>query len=193
MTADEHKAELEFRLLYSMVVAGKSADFAQQAMQRFLEGTRRPPFEVIRHLVLHRKLFTRIQEARTGNYTKLTRGFAEAAKADLNLWTCTTEDLEKIHGIGPKTSRFFLLWTRGDLARCAALDTHVLKWLRSIGCIAPIATPGSRKTYARLEKIFLAEADARGISPRALDARIWDYCSKGGHRDGLWPADLRRR
>lgn len=184
-------AELEYRLLYSMVVAGKSATFAGNAMNRFLADTHRSPFDYILYLLPRGRLLSQLKEARTGNYQKLARGFALLAKARLDLRTCSPQDLEEIHGIGPKTSRFFILWTRPG-AKHAALDTHVLKWLRYLGHDAPISTP-SRSKYASIEKVFLACARARGMSARELDAAIWDWCSAGNHRNGTWPENLRRR
>lgn len=182
--------ELEWRLLYSMVVAGKSAEFATKALQRFLSPLAfSSPFQNIRYHAMHDTLDYRLRHARTGNYGKLARGFEAVAKAGFDLSTCTAEQLEAIHGIGPKTSRFFILWTRPD-ARHAALDTHVLKWLRYLGHDAPKSTPSGQK-YAVLEKVMLDEADRRGITARALDALIWDYCSGAEYRAGEWPAGLK--
>lgn len=181
--------EMEYRLLYSMVVAGKSATFAENALKRFLGGDPEP-FAFIRELEEAGELRNRLIFSRTGNYQKLTKGFTLLANAELDLATCTTEQLESIHGIGPKTSRFFILWTRPD-AKHAALDTHVLKWLRFIGHAAPPATPSGEK-YTKLEKIILAEADARGVTARELDAAIWDWCSTGHHLNGTWPDNLQR-
>lgn len=182
-------AELEYRLLYSMVVAGKSAAFADSVLRRlFRYGS---PFEHVRSWTRVGRLDAVLREVRSGNYAKLTRGFAEAAASGIDLRKCTAGDLEKIHGIGPKTSRFFLLWTRKQ-ANHAALDTHVLKWLRYLGHSAPQSTPSGVR-YARLEVFFLSEASARGLTARQLDARIWDWCSTGRHINGEWPAELQRR
>ena len=186
-------AELEYKLLYSMIVAGKTAAFADAATYRFC-GNRRPgysPFDVVRCYLVDRTLDRCLRLARTGNYAKLKRGFAALVRAKLDLATCTVADLERIHGIGPKTSRFFMLWTRSG-ARYAALDTHVLKWLRYLGHRAPYSTPQSSMRYAALESIFLAESDRRQLSPRQLDSKIWDWCSTGLHKDGEWPEKLRR-
>lgn len=181
-------AELEHRLLYSMVVAGKSAKFADSAMERFYGRTSLSPFDFIRKLVARGKLIERLRAARTGNYTKLSLGFAKITETGYDLATCTPEQLESVHGIGPKTSRFFIIWTRPE-ANHAALDTHVLKWLRFIGHAAPLSTPSGRK-YALLEIIMLTEAKKRGMTARQLDAAIWDWCSSGQHVDGKWPANL---
>ena len=43
-----------------------------------------------------------------GNYKKHTRCFRELIKSNLDLKKCSVEDLENIHGIGPKTARYIL-------------------------------------------------------------------------------------
>ncbi|MBA4136732.1 MAG: hypothetical protein C0518_05390 [Opitutus sp.] len=181
-------AELQYRLLYSMVVAGKSAKFADAVLRRLFKYE--PPFEAIRRWKQVGIIEAELRKARSGNYAKLARGFAELAESKINLRKCTPADLEEIHGVGPKTSRFFILWTRPG-AEHAALDTHVLKWLRYIGHDAPKSTPSGDK-YAALEKVFISAARARGMTPRELDSAIWDWCSSGNYFDGVWPEKLRR-
>lgn len=183
--------ELQARLLYSVIVAGKSADFAEKALGRFNMHSRgSSPFEMIRRLVAEDYLKRALELARTGNYAKTAKCFRALAEANLDLKTCTPQHLEAIHGIGPKTSRFWIMWTRPESeTRYAALDTHVLKWLRYLGHDAPKATPTGRK-YADLEQTFLAECDKRGMTARAIDAMIWDFCSTGGHLKGDWPDAL---
>ncbi len=187
-------AELEYRLLYSIAVAGKSAEMIRNAMDRLFGWMQEneAPFAAVRRLGAAGSLEKVLREIRIGNYGRLTRGWQEAATAKLDLTTCTPDELEKIHGIGPKTARFFILWTRPD-ARFAALDTHVLKWLRFIGVAAPLGTPSASAEYASLERRFLAEADARKLKPRELDALIWDWCQARRHEGGVWPEILQPR
>jgi len=185
--------ERQYRLLYSVVVAGKSAEFARRALAQFLAASGgRAPFKFVQELERAGLLEASIREAKLGNYGKITRAFREIAAAKLDLEACGPEVLEQIHGIGPKTSRFFILWTRPG-ERYAALDTHVLKWLRHLGHKAPKATP-PRERYRTLELAFLAEADARGVMARTLDGIIWDFCSKlplGTDESAIvWPAYL---
>lgn len=163
---------LEYRLLYAVVVAGKSAKFAEAAMSRFINGAGISPFDHVRRLIGCRNLKRSLVKARVGNYAKIDRSFKEIVAANLDLETCTPEDLEKIHGIGPKTSRFFILWTRPD-AQYAALDVHILRWMRSIGYDAPRSTPQDPKKYAALEKAFLKEAKKRKVKPSELDWEVW--------------------
>lgn len=189
-------AELQFKLIYSMVVAGKSAKFAEGVMSRLCpHGLMALPFNWFRQVVdKGHTIESLLRDSRSGNYGKLTKGIIELIAAKIDLAKCTPEQLETIHGIGPKTSRFFILWTRKGAVH-AALDTHVLKWLRFIGHDAPKSTP-SGKEYVRLEKIVILEAKRRKMTPRELDAAIWDYCSKTENRfalaQGLWPDNLQK-
>jgi thermostable 8-oxoguanine DNA glycosylase len=171
--------ELQLRLLYAVIVAGKSAMFAEQAMARLFAGLGdRLPFDRVRTWKSEGTLDARLREARVGNYNKVSRAFVELTASSIDLRSCTPGDLEDFHGIGPKTARFFIIWTRPD-ARVAALDVHILRWLRTQGHNAPRQTPQGRK-YAELETVFLAEAEKRGMTPRQLDEAIW---SNGSRRD----------
>lgn len=162
--------EIERKLLYSVIVAGKSAVFAENALARFLSGAdEETPFQYVRRLKESGRLYDTLKECRCGNYTKICQCFLEVV--DVDVGNCSVADLEAIHGIGPKTARFFLLWTRPGV-RFAALDTHVLKWLRKVGYDAPHSTPSGRK-YRELEVAFLQEADDMGLTPRELDWKIW--------------------
>lgn len=170
--------ELQRRLLYAVIVAGKSAKFADRAMQNLdhllFRHNHILPFEALRVLasVGPGRIDWLVHAARTGNYRKMARSFHEIAHAGLNLDTCSIAELEKLHGIGPKTSRFWLMWTRPN-ERLAALDVHVLRWLGSRGHKVPRSTPQPGPEYDRLQEIFIREADDQGMTPRELDWSIW--------------------
>jgi thermostable 8-oxoguanine DNA glycosylase len=170
--------ELQLRLLYAVIVAGKSAKFAEQAMVKLFAGLGGLPFHWIQTWFHNGCLDYRLRQAKVGNYGKVFKAFHEAAFSGLDLRICSPAELEAIHGIGPKTARFFLIWTRPDV-RVAALDVHVLRWLRDLGYDAPRQTPSGRK-YAELEAVFLVEAERRGLTPRELDEVVW---SAGSNRD----------
>lgn len=184
-------SELQLRLIYSVVVAGKSARFAEAVMQRFLELSKpgETPLDTLRRLrEIHgvgcsawsTEPFVSIAKLlRTGNYAKIAMFFADLCDRQLSLATCTLSDLEALRGIGPKTARFFVLWTRPDPPPCAALDTHVLKWMATQGYAVPRQTPSSRGRYLAIEQSFLSEADSRGVTPRELDFAIWDHYAQG--------------
>ncbi len=175
MTTDPIKEEAEWKLIYSAIVAGKSARFAEGVMGR-LEWLWSDVgvFDGVRQAIKAGDLETVLREARSGSYTRLTKCLA--GLVEIEALTATVEKLETIHGIGPKTARFFVMWSR-EGQRYAALDTHVLKYLRELGHDAPKSTPQAGPVYRRLEQAFIAEADRQGKTPRELDYEVWDRFS----------------
>lgn len=181
--------ELQARLIYCLIVAGKSAGFADACTQKLLlsaePGER--PFDLIRRLIAKKRLKKRLKQCKTGNYNKLRRALEELVNIEIDLSSCSAEQLEEIHGIGPKTARFFLLWTRPN-ALHAALDVHVLRWMRKQGYDAPESTPTGER-YRALEWAFIVEARRRGMRPRELDERIWSQGAKRPMTDSLTGSD----
>jgi hypothetical protein len=60
---------------------------------------------------------------------------------------------------------------------------HVLRWLAEQGHEKiPRHTP-SGNAYRRVELLFIAEAEKRGLSPRELDKQIWLANNKSGIRE----------
>ncbi len=85
----------------------------------------------------------------------------------------TIAELEEIPGVGPKTARFFVAYSR-DNQQVAILDTHILAWMRDNGHPdAPRATPAAGQAYARWETKFLWECMSRNKTPVELDNIIW--------------------
>jgi thermostable 8-oxoguanine DNA glycosylase len=115
--------------------------------------------------------------AKVGQYKRIYRALRDLAESGIDLKTCTVEDLEAIHGIGPKTSRFIIMHSRPK-QRLATLDTHILRWMRDQGIDTPKATPQSRKLYQKLEQKFLTLCDKCGMIPSQLDLKIWKQYSK---------------
>jgi endonuclease III len=169
------RAKLEGRLLYSVIVAGKSAQFANNKVILLLpEGTRSSPLAWLARL--DRKpgaLEAHLRHVRTGRYSVLLRAFRWIIEKDLDLATVSVAELEACPGVGPKTARFFVAWTRPH-ERVAVLDVHILRWLRARGYDAPTSTPRAGELYDQLERAFIAEADERGKTPRELDLAIWE-------------------
>lgn len=168
--------QLEEFLLFAIAVAGKNADTTARALERFLAlGDDVGPFQAIRNMGPLR-LMHNLKKSRIGMYGKLIRAFPSVATGLFDLKTVLPVQLERVHGIGPKTARFFVLHTQ-ESARYAVLDTHILKWLRVKGYLAPKTTPTGRR-YAELEKSFLKEADTMGTNPAELDLAIWNFYHK---------------
>lgn len=169
--------ELEELLLFCIAVAGKNATVTAKNLDKLLDYAREytdgSPFVLIKHLSSKYNLKNLIKTFGFGCQSVKSRGFIEAANSGLDLRRCTPEDLEKIHGIGMKTSRFFLLHSRKN-ANVACLDTHILQWLsKHSGFEVPKQTP-TRKKYLHLEKVFLKVSDILNIDPSDLDLRIWN-------------------
>ena len=167
--------QLQEFMLFCIAVAGKNARNIAQALDRFLykfntQGI--TPFEIIKNLNKNKMLTGAIEYARLGQYKKLTKAFTQVAELDLR--TCTLEDLENVHGIGYKTSRFFLTYTRPN-QMFAVLDTHLLRYIREELKIekVPKATPGNIKTYQQLEQIFVNHCKDLGKTVPELDLEIW--------------------
>lgn len=167
-------ADLESALVYSCIVAGKSAVFTDAVMKK-LKAYLKPGESFFQMFKRNRFILKGILiDCGTGNYEKLYRCFvALSVASSLDLGACEPSELEQIHGIGPKTSRFFILWTR-DNANFAALDVHILRWLKTEKGYPniPRTTPTGEE-YLRIEKIFLEEARKAEMTARELDREIW--------------------
>lgn len=111
-----------------------------------------------------------------GQYKRLYRAFSGILRFEGWLDEVSVEDLESVNGIGSKTARFFVLHSRPN-QRVAVLDTHILKWMKSLGHNVPKTTP-SKKSYGTIEKVFLCIAEARGMSIADLDLMIWKRFSQ---------------
>lgn len=171
------KALQEFALFW-VCAAGKNGRTAARCLNTLLEFLDRKkgktPFELIRAAP---GLPEAMKACGIGCYTGKARTFKELARAEIDLRTCTAEELEQIHGIGRKTSRCFIMHSRKD-ARYAGLDTHMLKYLRAAGVEnVPKATPSSKKEYERLEKEVLRLADGHGMTPADFDLMVWNKYS----------------
>lgn len=172
--------ELQARLIYAVLVAGKSAKFAEMKVLALVGwASTLLPFEIIEDHIQCGDLEDWLRSERTGSYGRLLKCFPDLINLDPRI--CTIHELEAVHGVGPKTARFFILWTRPG-AMHAALDTHVLKWLRSLGYNAPKSTPQAGARYEELEQAFLREARHRSKTPRELDFEIWDWYANGNQR-----------
>jgi len=181
---DRTKSELEAYILFCACVAGKTAKIQSKCLQVFFDtcwdvifdnklNVKPYPFEMIKAVDSLGELETCIKSSKLGQYTKLTRCFRELANSDIDLFKCTTEELEKIHGIGFKTSRFFIVHSR-KVSDYAILDTHILKYLRDVLNIenVPKSTPGMA-LYKKLEKIFVEHARENNVNVADLDLAIW--------------------
>lgn len=177
--------ELQEFLLFCIVVAGKNSTVQAKKLENFLvfahnSYTAHHHHRAISHFEVLRWLGEKgiekwLQMAKMGQYKRISVAFRGAA--NLCVDECTLEDLIAVKGIGPKTARFFLLFTRKD-CKYAVLDTHILKFLRKIHVQdVPLATPQKKSDYDRLEKEFTDawEIAGNGLTLAEFDLTIWKY------------------
>jgi hypothetical protein len=176
--------ELEEFALFAVMVAGKTADGTRKKLAQFLAcpacvesgGNFAHPFATVRARIHEGKLGRELRRVKVGQYRRINSALRGLVK--LNPATCSVQDLEAIKGIGPKTARFFILHTRPG-ARLAALDTHILRFLKSVGIRdVPKTTPPAGPRYARLEGQFLRLCDLLKREPKDLDLEIWNGSTK---------------
>lgn len=178
--------QLELFVLWAVAVAGKTAKQISKALDNFLDGYKGSPFQRIRTMIDEGTLDQRIKDSKLGKHRVLNRAFADLATSGIDLRTCSALDLEKFCGIGLKTSRFFLLHSREN-AEIAALDTHILSYMRNeMNIDAPKVTPSSTKTYQHLERCFIAQARKLNMTVADLDLAVWNkYSSKSGTGESI--------
>lgn len=184
-------AELEEFAVFCVVVAGKNAISSAKAVYKLED------YLSLSLIALCDKTFLRmidyyVEQSGLDKFAELLKmsgvGCNKAKSKTLavlahrvglgetNLRTCSVEDLEQISGIGSKTARYFILHSR-PAQRFAVLDTHILKYLRSLNLSinVPMSTPpkGS-KVYKMLEATFLKQCDVQNKTPAVLDLELWN-------------------
>lgn len=172
----------ELVLLFSIMVAGKSADRTSDIlnyMMHTLEGD--TPFNKIGRMVERGDALERLKTFRIGQHNRILKAFREAIDFDVDATPPDPEELRRIPGIGLKTSRFVALVYDRTLP-VAVLDTHMLKFLRHIEIDAPTSTPGSCRIYERLSTPIVRLAELLAVAPGDLDIAIW-RCGKKGLED----------
>jgi len=174
--------ELEETLLFGLLVAGKNAITTSRLLDNFIKNfklEKETPFEVFKKFNLDDlpRLSVALKDYGFGCYNAKAKGIHQLVRTNLNLRTCTVDDLEKISGIGMKTSRLFVLHTREN-AQCIPLDVHILHYLRDLGYEVPRATPAKKK-YIEIEKLCIGLARKAKKTCSAWDLDIWRmYSSK---------------
>ena len=182
--ADKHSAQ--WWLLFAILVANKPAEITTRKLNSFLDALGvfgLTPFAKLRSSS-PKKIEASLRSVKTGQYKRVLSAFLWLRNLspdgdDPRIWG-VPDVLECVPGIGPKTARWYTMLVEPDY-RCAALDTHILKFLRDNGVPdAPRATPPAGKTYQRLEDSFLAACDTVQMKPRDLDYLLWAVYRRGG-------------
>lgn len=170
--------ELELFWLFSIFVMGNNSDQAANTLER-LAGVLPHSGRVLLYLAAQPDLTHILLTQRTGKYVRFTEIIRASAALDLRTVDC--EELERIKGVGRKTSRFFLLHSRKNMV-AAALDRHLLLWLRTRGYnTAPRATPYGKKIYQHWEIIAISEMKHAfpTLSLAEADLEIWRMMRAG--------------
>jgi thermostable 8-oxoguanine DNA glycosylase len=178
---ERSQEELEEFFVFCVLVAGKTAviqskkqEEAKEVFERKLSMTG-SWFELLK-ASSEQLICEVLKEVKMGQYKRLAPCLKKAS--ELNLQTCSLEELEAIPGIGMKTSRFFLLHSRKDFP-AAALDTHIVSWLlEECGIAGNINT---KQGYLKLEQAFLDECIRRAVSPAELDLTVWSSRARMAH------------
>lgn len=177
-------AQLEEFLLFCVMVAGHNAQTTAKTLERLIAANLHRPFELMKIMI---EMLDKVSPTAfnlwlatysVGCYNRVARTIRELVAKKLDLRTCSVEELESIHGIGPKTARFFVTHSRPN-QRFAILDVHILAFMREKGIDAPKSTPSGKK-YATLEKEFLKMVDASGMSTADFDLMIWKSRAANG-------------
>jgi thermostable 8-oxoguanine DNA glycosylase len=170
------EAQLQEFLLFCVCVAGKSSEQQAKKLEIFLAGHcgvgEMLPFAMIR-MYGYTGVYCNLEATKMGQYKRITKAFCAIAEANLDLRTCTVNDLEKIPGVGLKTSRFFLTHSRPN-QEYAILDTHILTHMRNdLGIPTPKTTPTNPTKYYDLESKLLEVIKKSGKSYADYDLEVW--------------------
>ena len=176
---NQTKEELEENIIFWILVAGKTANVIAKSLNNLLIEIKglKSPFKALRK-INSKKMPNLLKKHGIGCYNLKAKSILQIVNSDLDLKTCSLQDLENIIGIGPKTARCFLIHSRKNANVCG-LDTHVLKFLKDLGFKdVPNSTPNGKK-YLKWEKEFLNHVDKTGYSVAEYDLKIWNaYSSK---------------
>ena len=165
--------ELDNFFVFCVFVAGKRADMTAKKVNSMIENyPHRSALQIVREHIEDstHALDTLLRKYKFGKNDLYQKCFRKAVNLDLR--NCTVQDLEAVPGIGPKTARYFLIHSRAN-ANVAALDTHILRYMREeLNIETPKTTPSGKK-YLELEKKFIKHAQSLGEPIADLDLTIW--------------------
>ena len=187
------KAELECFLLFCIVVAGKTAYIQAQKLDEFLTSINKrlmmpehvSPFQSLKSAEKLGIVMEEILRAKLGQYKKIYNGFKYITENEYDLTRMNPDLLERIPGVGMKTSRFFLLHSDINYKDVIAiLDTHILKFIKeNIDDRAPKSTPTIRVTYKYWEDLFLYWCQCNNKNVADFDLEVWKSYARTAKND----------
>jgi len=164
--------EKQIFLIFCIFVAGRNSDLAANKLSKFLSKCKNNelPFNYLKNNIhdLHNILVAN----KVGQYNRIETAIKQAIH--LNVEECSLEDLLNIHGIGMKTAKFFLVYSRSG-EKHAILDVHILKWMRRYYDDAPTNTPPPSQYWKWETRFFkLVESEfGDNIDLTKIDLLIW--------------------
>jgi len=167
------KEGLELQILFWIFAAGKNGHTAARCLNNILSEHSKLTGLISPLLILKRidNLGSELKKFGVGCYNNKSKAILDLISKNLDLSTCSIEDLENVWGLGPKSVRCFMIHTRKN-QNIAGLDRHVLRYLGELGYKVPKSTP-NKKQYLEIEKIFIDLAKSMGKSISELDLEIW--------------------
>jgi hypothetical protein len=185
---NRNDSELQAFWLFGAFCAGKNSDYASSCLSKLLNKCDTSPFEYLRSLG-ENSIHNALVASKIGQYSRLTKFVIQSL--DLDLRNDNLDKLMSIHGIGPKTARFFLLHTRQG-CEYAVLDTHILKYIAEKGHDVPKSTPITNVLYSKIEKIFLyhARLDFPYMNLADIDLMLWSKYSGRSEKESQEPSFL---
>ncbi|UCG53958.1 MAG: hypothetical protein JSV32_04950 [Dehalococcoidia bacterium] len=175
---DRTEYQLQEFLLFCIFVAGKTAKTIAPKLDAFLEDKDQLPFEYLYNMGSE-GIPKHLRKHKMGKYSVLDSSIHMLSIfcRYISLRDITLEQLEMHKGIGPKTSRFFLLHSRPN-QKLVVLDTHILKDVRARGIEAPKSTPSGKK-YEKISAQYIAALEKEGITDWAdFDLNKWKEYAK---------------
>ena len=167
---NRNERELQAFWLFCICVAGRSPKQVAAKVNQLTETipNNLRPFDWFRMQDIRAVL----EKHKMGQYSRITKAIQQSL--DLDLTEADFIELEGVHGVGPKTSRFFLLHSRKNV-ELAVLDTHILKWLGEQVTDAAVPRKTPQKDYRFWETVFLAIAKAKFPEKTIaeIDLTIW--------------------
>lgn len=167
--------ELELHILFWICASFKAGMVSARCLCNMLnywnEDEDKTPFEIIRHLNRFDILPRELKKFGIGCFNKKAEYMTDLVSRNLNLRTCSVQDLESVKGIKFKSSRCFVLHTRPN-QEYAGLDRHALNFLKEKGHVIPKSL--TRKNYEILEKIFLNYVHESEASTSEFDLNNWN-------------------
>jgi thermostable 8-oxoguanine DNA glycosylase len=186
ISKDSSKEMIELFFFCCLIVAGKKADVMFPKAYNVIANSRYnnsdlSPFDFLKRMFEYGSLSNILIENGTGQYSKINNCIEDLIHFDYDgdsIKSLTPQELEKVRGIGPKTSRFFLSYVSPNENEYAIIDTHITKFLMAIN-------PRLKKStdYYTFEKEYLNICKLINKNPKEFDLEIWNAYSRRDNED----------